>query len=521
MTPQEFSEKIKEKYPQYRNQDDVELARAMVNKFPQYQSQVTFEKKREQPKLGTWEGFVDPFKQSAIGIGKGLGKLALGVGTMGRTIQGGVGRAVGRDLKETSIFDVGSEQRAKAEEFLAPTSTGQGVSSFTTEVGATMLPSGAAVKATKGLGFARAMLGRGISGAGIGTIQGGGDIDRDTAIGAASEVAFPIAGRLIRTGGNILKGIAGVAGGTGTDVIEQVIKTPRSALAGAAGDSTTALKETATTLRQGVKELQKRAGNEFAALTKNHTEQLDKNAFKQLMQSFLDDVNETTFISTSKLDKLRNAINTWNDYSAQGLNKLASKISKFYGGTQNTVDTDRVVSGLNRTIRDWIGQQVPDIAEANARYADKMDLIEQMDAIFKLRGSVDDRLGLQKTAEAVSRLFNANKDIAREGVEELQREIGVDILGREAGRQLGANQVTRFQVAEGATGIARSLIPQKTILRLAAAVGIAKEAIESRLDTLEPAARATVIEVLTDLLGEGEGQDQSPKSTQTQAATNQ
>ena len=519
MSPQEFAQSIKTKYPQYKDKDDVELAKAMVEKYPQYASKVNFEQptQQERPQLGTMEGFVDPFKQSAIGIGKGIGKLALGVGTVGRGIQKAVTPKAleERMLGGESVFDTGTEKRTQAEESLKADTTGQGVSSFVTEVGATMLPSGAAYKATKGLGFIGRVLGRGATGATIGTVQGGGDIDRDTAIGAAAETIIPGAvSQTFKLGGGVLKRLASVGGGTGTDVIEQVLKSPKAALAGAKLDDVASLKQTSSAIRTGIKTLRDKAGQEFESLTSKITKPLNGKAIKDTALKYIDDMEASSFKIDSG-DKLRKVVQGWDDFSPKGINGMASKISDFYSGSANAVPEDRIISGLNRTIRDWVGKQVPEIAEANAKYADKMDLIEQMNAIFKLKGNIDSRLGLQNTATAVSRLFNANKGVVREGVEELQKELGIDVLGAEAGRQLGGQAITRFQVADGATGVARSFIPQSAILKLTAATGLAKNAIESRLDSLEPAARATVIEVLTDLLGEGEGTTK-PQTSQTQ-----
>lgn len=50
ISPQEFSKKVKEKYPQYKDVDDVLLAQKMIEKYPQYKSQVTFDalKKKEE-----------------------------------------------------------------------------------------------------------------------------------------------------------------------------------------------------------------------------------------------------------------------------------------------------------------------------------------------------------------------------------------------------------------------------------------------------------------------------------------
>ena len=57
ITPQEFAKKVKAKYPQYANVDDITLAKKMVEKYPEYASQVNFNSKvkkkdtLESPKL--------------------------------------------------------------------------------------------------------------------------------------------------------------------------------------------------------------------------------------------------------------------------------------------------------------------------------------------------------------------------------------------------------------------------------------------------------------------------------------
>ena len=47
----EFAEKIKAKYPQYKDVDNYTLASKMVEKYPQYQGQVDLKKKRS---YGFW-----------------------------------------------------------------------------------------------------------------------------------------------------------------------------------------------------------------------------------------------------------------------------------------------------------------------------------------------------------------------------------------------------------------------------------------------------------------------------------
>lgn len=47
MTPQEFSQKIKSKYPIYKDMDDLELADKITQKYPQYRNEVDFGKSQE------------------------------------------------------------------------------------------------------------------------------------------------------------------------------------------------------------------------------------------------------------------------------------------------------------------------------------------------------------------------------------------------------------------------------------------------------------------------------------------
>lgn len=471
-----------------------------------------------------------PLRDTFTGLAKSVGRTALGIGTLGRGIQRGISSVTGFDMGGESVFDINSSKRAQANEFLRPKSQAEKTAGFVGDVATAMIPSSAALKGTKGLGFAMKMLGQGSVGAITGTLQGGGDIDRDTLIGAGTEVMFPVAGKALGYGGNVLKGLAGMVSGKGGDVIEQVVKTPRAALEGGELVGAAGLKESAQNIRTGVKTLKQKAGAEFEALTAPYTTPLPKNKLTSVVNNYLVDevdatiskgainLDDTPFLDADaqKIQRIYNIVNKWEDTSPKGINSLASKISKFYKGSDSSQDVDRVVAGLNRRIRDFIGEQVPDIAEANAKYADKMDLIDQMDAIFRTKGAVESRLGLQKTAEAVGRLFNANKDIAREGVEEIERELGINILGKEAGRQL-VDGVSRSQSAIGdaMTGVARALIPPKLILQIAARTGMAQQAIESRLNVLEPSARAVVIEVLTDLFGEGEIPDQPQTGVQT------
>lgn len=462
-----------------------------------------------------------PVRDTFSGLAKSAGRVGLGLGTIGRSIQKTFGANIGG--QEDSIFDTDSQARAKANDFLAPKSRAEQSAGFVGDVASMALPGSGVYKATSGLGFAGRMLGRGAFGGLSGTVQGGGDIDSDTAIGVGTEIAFPVAGKAINYGGNVLKGLAGLVSGKGADVIEQIIKTPKDAIAGGQMTGVQGLKKSATNIREGVKALSKKVGSEYAELvSKAGVKQLPKDDVIDGATQRLADLADGTitkdgikFIDTpfteieeKQLQKVFNNIKNWQDFTPDGVNSLARKISRFRRGSEDSKNFDRVVDTVRRDLRTFVGKVAPTIREANEKFADKMDLLDQLDSLLKTDGAVNSREGIQKTSEAIGRLFNANKDIAREGVEEIEKELGINILGREAGRQL-VDGVSRSQSAIGdaATGVARALIPPQVLLRVTAGTGMAKEAIESRLDTLDPTARAVVIEVLTDLFGEGTGQD--------------
>ena len=49
----EFAQKIKNKYPEYKDVDDMVLSKKMIEKYPEYKDQVTFndEKKKIKPRF--------------------------------------------------------------------------------------------------------------------------------------------------------------------------------------------------------------------------------------------------------------------------------------------------------------------------------------------------------------------------------------------------------------------------------------------------------------------------------------
>ena len=55
----EFAEKIKSKYPEYQDMDNLELATKIIEKYPEYADQVDLKKKDEGMDLPLADGFSD------------------------------------------------------------------------------------------------------------------------------------------------------------------------------------------------------------------------------------------------------------------------------------------------------------------------------------------------------------------------------------------------------------------------------------------------------------------------------
>ena len=83
MTKEELAKKIKAKYPQYKNVNDVELADKIIAKYPVYKQQITASKPKAEPaKKSTARKVVDFVAPGVAGFGETLGgALAAVTGT--------------------------------------------------------------------------------------------------------------------------------------------------------------------------------------------------------------------------------------------------------------------------------------------------------------------------------------------------------------------------------------------------------------------------------------------------------
>lgn len=207
MNPQQFAQKIKTKYPEYSDVDDLELTNKIIEKYPVYADQVTF----NAPTMATrpsgqtgLKGFSTGFTKGLLEGGRQLGKLGQEVAqqTAGRVLETATGRpkeSFGSKLYEGQTPDI-----------LKPNTTAETVGFGTEKVAEFFAPIGVTNKARVALNATRApfllkLLGKaGVEATatgGVAALQGQTFEDiKDIGLAAGGlELATGVVGKLINT----------------------------------------------------------------------------------------------------------------------------------------------------------------------------------------------------------------------------------------------------------------------------------------------------------------------------------
>ncbi len=144
------------------------------------------------------DGFALDFAQ---GVAKSAGDIGLGIGSLGRKIQGGVSKAIGAvtgqenfGMGTPAVFDPGSESNLAVKNLLERDTTGEKVGGFVGDVASFALPGAAVTRASKGANLLTRAGALGASDAVTTTIRQG-EFDRDSVDAAIIGAAFPIVGR--------------------------------------------------------------------------------------------------------------------------------------------------------------------------------------------------------------------------------------------------------------------------------------------------------------------------------------
>jgi hypothetical protein len=178
---------------------------------------------KEEQKPEDNDGLVMDFAQ---GVAKSAGDIALGVGSLGRKIQGGISKAVGAvtgvenfGMGNDSVFDKDTEARKKADELLKRDTIGEKVGGFVGDVASFALPGGAVVRGSKGANLLTRAGALGASDAVVTTARSG-EFNREAVDAAIIGAAFPVVGK----GAQLAKGMLPSSREAGGKVINSLVK---------------------------------------------------------------------------------------------------------------------------------------------------------------------------------------------------------------------------------------------------------------------------------------------------------
>lgn len=467
-----------------------------------------------------------------IGVAKEVGSTVKGLGTLGTTIsQQTSGRVVEaltgvpKEEQGSPLFIKGTPEEKELSEKLEATTPSQKAGKFVAQLGEFFVPATKIAKATKGLSFIPKLSLRTAGDVAVTTAQRG-DIEKATETGAISaglQTLSPILGGASRILKSFTKGTAGVLSGRGSDVIEQILKTPDDALVGLKQDVVQGVKNDANSVREFLAFTRKNATEEYGkaleslplpkkpitmkGIKDTYTSLLKKNGVKvdRKAKDALD-FFETRLSSPEEkiLRQVFTDINKWSNTTPKGIDTLAQKINAYKKPGETSPQLNGILGDLSKATRDYLSKRVDGAKEMVETFVDQKRFLSELETNFGKVGNIDDPKQIKATLSKLQTIFNKNKDVSRELLESIPD--GKAILGRQAGREL-STQIPRTTGAIGGLiqGVAQATISPKFIGELAVYTGKTTEALQpivSILETLQPQARVAILQTFLSATNE-------------------
>lgn len=469
---------------------------------------------------------------------KGAGSTIKGLGSLGQKfLDTTFNRIPGMDIG-SDLYRSGTQESEAADRILEPTNQAQKAGKFAEGVAEFAIPGAKVSKAVKGTGLAnilRRSAAQGGTSAGVTAAQEG-EVGAASGVNAAIDAAFPVAGGLARQGGRVLKGLAGLVSGKGTDVIDEIIQNPQTARSGLnAADENEFLRESADRIVRGMKKFDEKVGKKYQSLINDASDStVDAsgafNEVDELLQSrninITDDgidLSRTPFAEPADETRINRMVDLLNkqrnrtDITPKELNQMARQVEdlKTRGGN---ADTDPLINSVKNVLRRNAEQldETNKIAEANDFFNDRSDFLNVLEGNLgvDLRGPVELRSGditreqLQKTAQSFGRLFSGDRTVNRGFIKELENEIGEPIVGPAAGYLLN-DEISRAgaSIGGGPSQFLQALVSPQIVGNTAANIGqIAQNpqvrAVGDILQSLQPAERGVVLNAARQVFGD-------------------
>lgn len=221
MNPEEFAQKIKAKYPQYKDLDDQELVNRMLVKYPAYKDVVNMEQPERRGVLDFAGDAISGVVQSGLSTARGAGQLAQGFGQ--RALAAIDPTKTLDEVRDSTGLDVlkdDTEAGKKAVETLTPENTTEKVFQAGADIAQFAVPGGAATRAGANLTKAPTvgkMIAEGVTTLGVGSAQEGG-VSKEVGDATIISTLFPVAGKAFKAGKTVIGPSAG------SKVINSLIK---------------------------------------------------------------------------------------------------------------------------------------------------------------------------------------------------------------------------------------------------------------------------------------------------------
>jgi len=451
-----------------------------------------------------------------VGIAKGALQTAQELGQLGLK---GVKALTGKDYGANETF-------FKDPNALKAEGTAEKIGKFGEQVAEFAIPGAKVSKLTQGAKFIPKILARGATSGAVATAQSG-EIGKDTAIAAGTEMAIPIAGKIIKPAtkflGNLLKGTGSALSGAPSEAIEKIYQNPKVALdtakeirkSGNAG----VLRKNAEQIVQGVGKIKQEARSAYGkGLEQLSKVDIEPTTFKTNIQKVLDDAGSVIDKGTRKLTniefddpknlaKANDLIKKLQNVELDGkaLRKLADDIENSAYKTATSDERlafNAFVKKLSGGLKSSISSSTSKLDEINKQFSGDIQLAETAEDIF---GKIKYKnLGeVLKASQKLESMFS-QKGLASEVVDSFLERIGVSsgaFKTGEAMRQVSQKTFSPNSVGTSPFEILRaftsSVVSPKMVGQIAAYTGLAENVVKEMAEKLSPTTRAILIKTLT------------------------
>lgn len=455
-------------------------------------------------------------KDLAVGAGKGITETAIGLGELALKA-GQLTPGISETSKEILKGGVETAEDIKNKQLQA-TNLPQKIGKFGEQVAEFAIPATKVTQATKALPLAGRIAARALTSGGVATAQSG-KIGKETAIATGTEIALPVAGKVLNpvknAVGRLVKGLAAGLSGVGTETIDKIVQNPKVASSTAneltKGGNAELLRKNTEIIINGVSNIKKEARKAFGigleALKKTD---IDEKTFNKSLENVVNDFSPKNmeFSDSKNLKRATELVDGLINVKLDG-KSLRSYIDKIESSAYKIANSDERLSynafikNLANSFKGVISKSTPKLDEINKAFSKDINLAQSIEGIFgkvKFKNATE----INKVSQKLENLFS-QKGLSPEYIDSFLNRIGIqpqDFKTSEAVRQI-SNKVTGsntkgLSIAEIMQQVTSSVITPRLVRDVAIITGKSQSVIKNILDKTEPTMRAAIIKSMME-----------------------